>query len=91
MLSTPGFIFLASILNTTLYVTKPDDVVQCSVVVDYDKSLNDTYLQKWEVMKLGKNYCNIALRNNLNDVFIRYKTRYVFRNQSHWLPNKHWS
>lgn len=89
-LTTTGFIFLATILNFTLYVSKPDEIKQCSTVIDYDQTANDTYPERWSVMRMNKNYCYIDLRKNLSDVLINYKIRYVLKDQSHWLPSNEW-
>lgn len=87
-----GFILLASVLNSTLYVTKPRHVYQCAITVDYDESLNDTYPDQWISMeKYGRRYCKINIKNNLDNMLIRFKVRYISNKNEHWSPTEDWT
>lgn len=90
MQTTAGFILLANIFNFTLYVTKPKDVSQCYITVDYDKTFNDSYPEKWTAMTFDQDYCKTNLKQNLDKVFVHYKLRYIYPNRSHWLLTNEW-
>lgn len=84
-----GFILLSNVINSSLYVTKPDHVYQCIVTIDYDNTLNDTYPKKWAVMENHRDYCKINLEE-YDDATVRFKIRYVFQDASQWLPTDNW-
>lgn len=90
MQTAAGFILLADIFNFTLYVTKPKDVSQCYITVDYDKTFNDSYPQQWTAMTFHQDYCKTNVKQNLDEVFVYYKIRYIYPNRSHWLLTNDW-
>lgn len=86
-----GFIFLASLINYTLHITKPKDAKYCYITIDYGSSFNDSWPHNWSLMNVISNtVCAIdipAAEEDMN-IFIYYKIRYIYPNHSHCIINR---
>lgn len=87
------FLFLTSVFNSTLYITKPTEANQCYIALIYDGSLlNDTWPSQWREMKTeSTNYCKIPLRQDWDGILIYHKVRYIFPNRSQFLFRDDWT
>lgn len=86
-----NFVFLASVINFTLYITKPENTTHCYITLDYNSKFNDTWPAQWSSMiPHSNNVCKICLKTNLNKIILHHKVRYIFSNQSQWLLSDNW-
>lgn len=85
------FIFLAGIINSSLYVSKPRCAHHCVITIDYDDKKNDTYPEQWAVMDMYGNFCRLSLEEKLLKQSINIKIRYVFKDGSYFLPTEEWT
>lgn len=88
MYTIAGFVLLAGVINSSLYITTPRYVDQCVVTIDYNNTLDDTYPEKWVVMEKVGDYCKVNLAERVETV--RFKIRYFFPDASVFLPTNDW-
>lgn len=87
--TTAGFIVLATILNSTLYITKPCEADKCYITLDYNGEKNDSWPSRWISMEaLSSGYCKTELDKEGSSVLIHHKVRYIYPNRSHWYSGK---
>lgn len=86
------FIFLSAILNSTLYISKPQNAIDCYITLDYDEKLDDSWPDRWTSMQVkSSDCCEIDVKKNWSGVLINHKIRYIYPNRSHWLYDEGWS
>lgn len=68
MLCSPvEFMFLTTVLNSTLIVTKPQEADTCYITLDYNEERYDSWPTRWTSMDTKcNNYCQIDLRKQWN-------------------------
>lgn len=77
---------LSLILNSTLFVTTPNDTIECYVTIDEDNSKNDTWPDKWSRMELDpkSERCSVPITGDAINWKVLYVTSDRATLQSEW-------
>ena len=72
-MAAAAVLVLSAIVNSTLYVSKPRDTIECYMVFDMDGSRNDTWPDMWTKMEIDDETCSIDMVKDT----VAWRTMYV--------------